>query len=347
MTESSETPIGQSPATGGRVKQYPDAAARAKAHRARQKELVAIAKGSSAPDDADDMSEQPESAITSLAYAIGELRRIGEFQAHFAARIDEAISRVADPAKLDAALETTKTHALRQVSEAQAVAADAKVEAQEARGALREVTTERDAALEDAATALERLADVQLQAEWLVAEAGHLAALRVADAERDRDVRVAAAEQDRNTRVADAERDRDARVAEAMAAQAAAEESARASEETAHARVEELTAAHESSLQAARRDADERIEQLQADTAQQVQMARAAADAAEGSRIRAEAERDASDRTAADLRADLHTARDEISRLHDQMHAEDRIQAQRTLRRGRPAVAPARRRRML
>lgn len=305
MPELSETPIGQSPATGGRVKQYATAADRAKAFRNRQKELVAIAKGSNHPGEDAALTDQPESSITSLAYAIGELRRIGEFQTHFAQRIEEAVSRVADPDRLDTALETTRTQALEQVSRAQSIAADAKSDAHEARAELREVARERDAALEDAADALERLVATEQLAQWLVAEARH----QVVEAEVYSDRQIAAAE-----------RDRDVKVGEAQSARAAAEDSARRIELAAQARVEELAAAHDQSLQTTQRAADERVERARAEAAQQVQEAHAATTIADNSRIRAEAERDAARGATDDLRNDLRDAREEITRLRDQLH---------------------------
>jgi hypothetical protein len=327
----SETPIGQSPATGGRVKQYATAADRAKAFRNRQKELVAIAKGSNHPGE-DALTEQPESSITSLAYAIGELRRIGEFQTHFAQRIEEAVSRVADPERLDTALETTRTQALEQVSRAKSIAADAKSDAHEARAELREVARERDAALEDAADALERLVAAEQYAHWLIAEARH----RVVEAEEYSDSQVAAAE-----------RDRDVKVGQAKLAQAAAEDAARSTELAAQTRADELEAAHSKSLQAVQRAADERVDLARADAARQVQDAHAATAIADNARIRAEAERDAAKDVTDNLRNDLRAARDEITRLREQPRMEDRPPTQRALRPARPITPQARRRRTL
>lgn len=257
MTESSETPIGQSPASGGRVKRYATAAERAKAYRERQRELVSIAKGSAvAPNVDDDVSERPEAAITTLAHAIGELRRLAELQDHFGTRIEEAVARVGDPARVDAALEATKTHALRQVAEAQSTAAEYRVAAHEARADRAEMASERDAALEDAAAALDRLTETEATAQWLVAEARYFASLDVEAAERAR----TAAEEAR--RLAE-----DARLATERAT----------AEENASIRAECAAA-----IETAKDEAQEQVRVVEADARQRV-------DAAEG-RARAEVE---------------------------------------------------------
>lgn len=252
MTESSETPVGQSPASGGHVKKYASAAERAKAFRQRQKELVAIAKGTSAPDVADGVVDQPEAAITSLAYAVGELRRLAELQTHFGTRIEQAVALIADPARLDATLETAKTQALHQVAEAQAAAADARVAAQNARAERAEITRERDSALEEAAAALDRVTEVEAIAQWLIAEARHGASVDVAAAERAQDAAEEARRCADEARVAGERaaeeaigRTRDECAATVDAAQVEAREQVRAAEALAHRAATEAQSAQD------------------------------------------------------------------------------------------------------
>lgn len=128
MSESHETPVGQSPASGGRVKQYASAAERARAHRERQKrERPVEDSGASAG------AAGVESSVTTLAFALGELERHRLQQSLLVDRIEAAIAQVTDPVSLDIEFESIKTHSKAEVANALATAADAKSDAELAR----------------------------------------------------------------------------------------------------------------------------------------------------------------------------------------------------------------------
>ena len=157
----SETPVGQAPATGGRVRQYASAAERARAFRERQ----ATARAETGQAGAPGPGERPELAVASLVGVVASLQQLlGAAQAGMAEQVERAEAAVAllsDPAAIDERLELSRADVGRQVAEAQDQVARSRTEAGRARAAEEAAVTERDAALAAAAEAWEATQQAQ------------------------------------------------------------------------------------------------------------------------------------------------------------------------------------------
>jgi colicin import membrane protein len=151
----SETPFGEPPARGGRVRVHADAADRARAWRERrQAERAAAADSAGAGAEAAGPGGEPLIAAAGLALAVDQLRQIaataraqltGEVD-----RIEAAVEVLADPDAIDRALAGARAEADRRVAEADAA---------------------RVAALDEAATARRRAAAENQRAADAVAAA--------------------------------------------------------------------------------------------------------------------------------------------------------------------------------
>ena len=110
------TPVGQRPSTGGWVKQYPDAAERARAWRARRKARQGEAASEAPPTT-------PALAEASLAVTLDRLKEL--LSAHQSAvesevaRVEDAIAALSDPEAVADELATARAETARQLAEAQ------------------------------------------------------------------------------------------------------------------------------------------------------------------------------------------------------------------------------------
>lgn len=169
------TPVGQIPATGGRVRKYADGAERARAWRARQAELRTAGSANLSEESSTATGTGPELAVASLAAVLPQLKattakQLSEFSA-LAARIESAVELLSDPDAIDERLELARAESARLVAEAQDQTAAAKAEASRARAAEQAVRAERDEATESAAQAWERVGELETAATQAAAAA--------------------------------------------------------------------------------------------------------------------------------------------------------------------------------
>ena len=158
----SETPVGQAPATGGRVRQYASAAERARAFRDRQAAARSEAEQQPGLGGA---GARPELAVASLAAAVASLQDLlAAAQAGMAEQVERAgaaLALLSDPVALDERLELARADVGRQVAEAEDRVARARTDAGRARAAQEATSLERDAAVAAAAEAWEATAAAQ------------------------------------------------------------------------------------------------------------------------------------------------------------------------------------------
>ena len=176
--------VGQSPATGGRVRRYADGAERARAWRARQAERRV---GSETPAGSGAPTGGPELAVASLAAVLPQLKettaqQMAAFSA-VAARIEAAVDLLSDPEAIDERLELARAESARMVAEAQDQAAAAKADASRARSAEQALRAERDEATESAAQAWERVGELETAATQAEEEAAQARTTHAAQVE--------------------------------------------------------------------------------------------------------------------------------------------------------------------
>ena len=157
----SETPVGQAPVTGGRVRRYATAAERARAFRERQ----AVTRGGAGDPGALGPDDRPELAVASLAGVVASLQQLlGSAQAGMAEQVERAqavVALLSDPAAIDERLELNRADVGRQLAEAEDRVARSRTEAGRARAGEEAAAAERDSALAAAAEAWENTQQAQ------------------------------------------------------------------------------------------------------------------------------------------------------------------------------------------
>jgi hypothetical protein len=253
-----DTPVGQMPVTGGRVRQYANNAERARAWRERQKTRRA--------ENIDDVALDPVLAEASLAVLLDRLAEVG--RAHEATvgeligRVEDAIGALADPEAVAEALAGARAEAARQVAEAEERAIRASQAKAAAEAAARDATQDRIDAEEAANTAWERTETLEAELTTLrqdleTAKAAGVEEARRHDEELDA-LRTVHAEQLNET-----ERQAEATIAEARDAARVAVEEANAGRDRAEGTATQLRA----ELEASKRAGDEALATVRSEAA--------------------------------------------------------------------------------
>lgn len=158
MSETGEIPVGEHPPQGGRVKQYENAAARARAWRERQK---------TPPESFGPSPVAPEAAQSALgavleriAGSIEERRRQDD---DFATRVEAALAGVTDPDAVASTLEACRTGANEEVAAAEARMADAEERRLRAEAETRAAVERAEEAIKAADALDERLQEIEAQ----------------------------------------------------------------------------------------------------------------------------------------------------------------------------------------
>lgn len=152
------TEVGETPSTGGRIRQYATDAERTRAWRERRK-LDRETAGRSPLAAAATEGQSPELAVASLASVIPALREaLAAAEARIAeqvALVEDAVALLSDPDAIDERLEAARVGAARQVADAQATEQAARADAARARRAEQAAHAQAEdaAAAADAATA--------------------------------------------------------------------------------------------------------------------------------------------------------------------------------------------------
>lgn len=307
MSESEQAPIGQSPATGGRARQYANGAERARAWRERQRLQRTDPGGNEAGETVTTVL-----AEASLAVLLERLTEVG--RAHEAAigeligRVEDAVGALADPDAVAEALAAGRAEAARQVAEAEARAVRAGQARTAAETAARDAVRSRTEAEEAATGAWERAETL----EAALTEARRELDTVRSDAARElqrHENELVALRAEHAELLGEAHRESDAKVAEVREAARIAVDEANAGLDRAEGTVSELRV----ELEAARRSAEAAL------ATARTEAAAARSELAEQLAGRYEAER-----AAAQAEADAHISRAQVRAESAQELAENR-----------------------
>jgi hypothetical protein len=168
----SDTPVGERPSTGGRVRQFNSDAERARAWREAQKQRRMEAPGAAVPPGL------AEATLSSVLERLSEVFAANHVNTgHLVVQVEEAIAALADPEAVAEEMETVRAETARQVAEAQERLARAQQAKAGAEHAARDAENAANAAWEQA-----EALSVQLEQERSARRLADEAAVQARDA---------------------------------------------------------------------------------------------------------------------------------------------------------------------